>query len=390
MQPLQGIRVVDLSRILSGPYCTMTLADLGAEVIKIESAAGDDSRHWGPPFIAGESAYFLSANRSKKSVLLDLKSAEGQRALWDLIATADIVVENFRPGTLERLGFSWEEIHRRAPRVILASISGYGLTGPLAHAPGYDLIAQGEGGLMHVTGEADRPPAKVGFSIADLGAGMWAVIGVLAALHAREQSGVGDHIDVSLLETVVSWQTYHAAASQLVGAVPQRMGSAHPTIAPYQTFSASDGYFNLAVGNDSLWRRLCDLLDALPIEDQWYRDPAYDHNPDRVRGREALVARLDAIFVQRPRQEWLRRFTEAGIPCGSVNSIAEALAHPQIEARGLVRTVKHPTVGDMPTVGPPLVFTLAETRPPTAPPLLGADTEETLRALASRADEPRE
>lgn len=387
MQPLQGIRVVDLSRILSGPFCAMTLADLGAEVIKIESATGDDSRHWGPPFIEGESAYFLSANRNKKSVLLDLKSEAGKRALWDLIATADVMVENFRPQTLERLGYSWEEIHRRAPRVILASISGYGLTGPLAHAPGYDLIAQGEGGLMFVTGEAERPPVKVGFSIADIGAGMWAVIGILAALRARDRNGVGDHIDVSLLETVVSWQTYHATAALLAGAVPQRMGSAHPTIAPYQTFSASDGYFNLAVGNDSLWQKLRDLLDTLPMDERWYHDSAYDHNPDRVRAREDLAARLNVTFARRPRREWLRLFNEAGIPCGSVNSIAEALAHPQIAARGLVRMVDHPTVGAMPTVGIPLVFTLAETRAPTAPPLLGADTEDTLRTLASRADE---
>jgi formyl-CoA transferase/CoA:oxalate CoA-transferase len=368
----------------------MTLADLGAEVIKIESATGDDSRHWGPPFIEGESAYFLSANRSKKSVVLDLKSVEGKRALWDLIAAADVIVENFRPRTLERLGFSWEKIHLRAPRVILASISGYGLTGPLAHAPGYDLIAQGEGGLMFVTGEAGRPPVKVGFSIADIGAGMWAVIGILAALRARDRSGAGDHIDISLLETVVSWQTYHAMAALLAGTIPQRMGGAHPTIAPYQTFSASDGYFNLAVGNDSLWQRLCDVLDALPTNDRWYRDPAYDHNPDRVRAREDLAARLNLIFAGRPRAQWLRLFTEAGIPCGSVNSIAEALAHPQIAARGLVRTVEHPTVGAMPTVGVPLVFTLAETRPPTAPPLLGADTDDTLRAIGVQRDEPRE
>lgn len=387
MWPLQGIRVLDLSRILSGPFCTMTLADLGAEVIKIESASGDDSRHWGPPFIEGESAYFLSANRSKKSVLLDLKSMDGKRALWDLIATADIMVENFRPRTLERLGFSWDEIHRRAPSVILASISGYGLTGPLAHAPGYDLIAQGEGGLMYVTGEAAGPPAKVGFSIADIGAGMWAVIGILAALRARDQSGVGDHIDVSLLETIVSWQTYHATSALLAGVVPQRMGSAHPTIAPYQTFNASDGYFNLAVGNDSLWGKLCDLLDALPMDDRWYHDPAYEHNSDRVRVREHLAARLNVIFARRPRRQWLDLFTQAGIPCGSVNSIAEALTHPQIEARGLVHMVEHPVVGTMPTVGLPLTFTLAETRPPTAPPLLGADTDDTLHALASPADD---
>jgi crotonobetainyl-CoA:carnitine CoA-transferase CaiB-like acyl-CoA transferase len=267
MRPLDGIRVIDLTRVLSGPFCTMTLADLGAEVIKIESASGDDTRHWGPPFIKGESTFFLSANRSKKSVLLDLKADMGKQVLWDLIETADIVVENFRPGTLDRLGFSWEEIHRRTPGVILVSISGYGQTGPLAASPGYDLIAQGEGGLMSVTGEPGRPPVKVGFSIADIGTGMWAVIGTLAALRAREQNGLGDRIDVSLLDTVVSWQTYHAEASLMAGEVPKPLGSAHPTIAPYQTFAAIDGYFNLAVGNDALWNRFCEVLDAVGEKD---------------------------------------------------------------------------------------------------------------------------
>lgn len=388
MQPLQGIRVIDLTRVLSGPFCTMTLADLGAEVIKIESASGDDTRHWGPPFVNGESTFFLSANRSKKSILLDLKSAIGKQVLWDLIETADIVAENFRPGTLDRLGFSWEEIHRRAPGVILVSISGYGQTGPLAMSPGYDLVAQGEGGLMYVTGEPGRPPVKVGFSIADIGTGMWAVIGTLAALRAREQSGIGDRVDVSLLETVVSWQTYHAEASLMAGEVPQPLGSAHPTIAPYQTFAASDGYFNLGVGNDGLWNRFCDVLDSLGEEDRWYRDAAYAHNPDRVRVREALAARLNTIFSQRPRSEWLQRFADAGIPGGSVNTIAEALEHPQIQARALVQTIEHPTVGAMPTVKIPIAFTHAETRPPTPPPLLGADTDEVLQSLGYPAPEP--
>jgi len=390
MQPLQGIRVIDLTRVLSGPFCTMTMADLGAEVIKIESPEGDDTRHWGPPFINGESTYFLSTNRSKKSVVLDLKTESGKQVLWDLIGTADIVVENFRPGTLDRLGFSWQQIHRLTPRVILVSISGYGQTGPQATSPGYDLIAQGEGGLMYVTGEPGRPPVKVGFSVSDLGTGMWGVIGALAALRNREQNGSGDHIDVSLLETVVSWQTYHAEASLLGGEVPQPLGSAHPTIAPYQTFMASDGYFNLAVGNDGLWHRFCDVLDEVGEEDPWYRDAQYARNPDRVRSREALAARLDAIFAKRPRSDWLERFAAAGIPGGRVNTIAEALAHPQIQARSLLQTIEHPTAGAMPTVKIPIVFTHAETRPPTPPPLLGADTDEVLQSLGLLPPEPNE
>ena len=390
MQPLQGIRVIDLTRVLSGPFCTMTLADLGAEVIKIESPAGDDTRHWGPPFVNGESTYFLSANRSKQSVVLDLKMASGKQALWDLIGTADIVVENFRPGTLAGLGFSWEQIQLQTPRVILVSISGYGQTGPLAMSPGYDLVAQGESGLMYVTGEAGRPPVKVGFSVSDVGAGMWAVIGALAALRNREKSGIGDHIDVSLFETLISWQTYHAEAALLGGEEPQPLGSAHPTIAPYQTFLASDGYFNLAVGNDGLWNRLCGVLDGVCEEDRWYRDAQYAHNPDRVRGREALAERLNLIFCQRPRSEWLQLFAAAGIPAGSVNTISEALAHPQIQARAMAQTIEHPTVGAMPTVKIPIAFTHATTRPPTPPPLLGADTDEVLQSLGRQPPEARE
>jgi crotonobetainyl-CoA:carnitine CoA-transferase CaiB-like acyl-CoA transferase len=381
MQPLQGIRVIDLTRVLSGPFCTMTLSDLGAEVIKIEPPGGDDTRQWGPPFVSGESTYYLSTNRGKKSIILDLKTDRDKQVLWDLISTADIVAENFRPGTLAKLGFGWEEIHRRYPSVILVSISGYGQTGPWTSRPGYDLIAQGEGGLMSVTGEEGRPPVKVGFSIADLGAGMWAVIGALAALRAREQTGTGDHIDVSLLETVVAWQTYHAEAYLVAGQVPRALGSAHPTIAPYQTFEASDGYFNLAVGNDALWNRLCNVLDAEGSQDRWYREPSYARNADRVPVREALAQRFNAIFRKRPRNEWLKLFTEAGIPAGSVDSVAETFENPQLEARGLVQQVEHPTIGRIPMVKTPITFTHAELAPPTAPPLLGADTRSILQDL---------
>ena len=387
MQPLHGIRVIDLTRVLSGPFCTMTLADLGAEVIKVEPPGGDDTRQWGPPFANGESTYYLSTNHSKKSIVLDLKTDRGKQVLWDLISTADIVAENFRPGTLAKLGFGWEEIHRRYPSVILVSISGYGQSGPWTSHPGYDLIAQGEGGLMSVTGEEGHPPVKVGFSIADLGAGMWAIIGVLAALRAREQTGMGDHIDVSLLETVVAWQTYHAQAYLVAGEVPRALGSAHPTIAPYQTFEASDGYFNLAVGNDALWNRLCNVLDAAGEQDHWYRAPSYARNADRVGVREALAQRLNAIFRTRSRNEWLTLLTEAGIPAGSVASVAETLKNPQLEARGLLQHVEHPTIGRMAMVKPPITFTHAEMAPATAPPLLGADTRSVLQELGYTTSE---
>ena len=381
MLPLAGIRVLDLTRVLSGPFCTMTLADLGAEVVKVEPPQGDDTRHWGPPFVEGESTYFLSANRNKRGIVLDLKSEAGKQALWDLIARADVVAENFRPGTLAKLGFGWETLHERYPQLILASISGYGQTGPLATRPGYDLIAQGEGGLMSVTGEPERPPVKVGFSIADLGAGMWAVIGILAALRDRDRTGEGDWVDVSLLETVVAWQTYLAEAYLVAGDVARPLGSAHPTIAPYQTFAASDGYFTLAVGNDSLWNRLCDVLDEVYEGERWYRGQEYARNVDRVRARETLVGHLNVIFSQRPRAYWLERCAAAGIPAGSVNSIGESFAHPQIAARGMVREVEHPVVGRMRSVATPLHFTEAEMAAPTAPPTLGADTVAVLGEL---------
>lgn len=388
MRPLDGIRVIDLTRILSGPYCTMALADLGAEVIKIEPPGGDDTRQWGPPYVEGESAYFLSANRGKRGVVLDLKSESGCQALWDLIATADIVAQNFRPGTLEKLGFGWDAIHTRHPRVILVSVSGYGQTGPMAGRPGYDLVAQGEGGLMGVTGEPGRPPVKAGFSIADLGAGMWATIGVLAALRVRDATGEGGHVDVSLLDTMVSWQTYQGQGYLLAGKVPHALGSAHPTIVPYQSFEASDGYFNLAVGNDSLWRRLCEVLDRVGAAGDtdidtvpWYRSDRYATNNDRVRAREELVPALNVVFRLRPRAEWLALFEQAGIPAGNVATLDEVFANPQVEARGLVRQVSHPTIGPMPMVGTPIMLGSAEIGVDKAPPLLGEDTREVLRAL---------
>lgn len=386
MRPLAGIRVIDLTRVLSGPYCTMALADLGADVIKVEPPGGDDTRQWGPPYVAGESAYFLSANRGKRGIVLDLKAEGGRQALWDLIATADIVAQNFRPGTVEKLGFGWEAIHAKHPRVVLVSLSGYGQTGPLAKRPGYDLVAQGEGGLMGVTGEPGGPPVKAGFSIADIGAGMWATIGVLAALRVRDATGEGGHVDVSLLDTMVSWQTYQGQGYLLAGKVPRALGSAHPSIVPYQSFEASDGYFNVAVGNDSLWLRLCDVLDRAGVADEregapWYRTGQYATNDDRVRQRDEIVPALNALFRTRPRGEWLALLDEAGIPAGSVATVDEVFANPQVQARGMVREVEHPAIGRMSMVGAPIQLDSAELGTDKAPPLLGEDTAAVLREL---------
>jgi crotonobetainyl-CoA:carnitine CoA-transferase CaiB-like acyl-CoA transferase len=394
MQPLAGIRVLDLTRVLSGPYATMTLGDLGAEVIKVEPPQGDDTRHWGPPFVAGESTYYLSTNRNKRDIVLDLKTDLAKRVIWDLIARSDVVLENFRPGALDRLGFGWETLHARHPRVILVSLSGYGQTGPYAQQPGYDLIAQAEGGLMAVTGEPGRAPVKVGFSIADIGTGLWAVIGTLAALRARDVTGVGDHVDVSLLETVVALQTYQAQAYLMAGVEAGPLGSAHPTVAPYQVFAASDGYFALGVGNDALYARLCDLLDSLDTPragegEAWYRAPEYVRNTDRIARRDEVAERLGSTFRTRPRHMWLALLAESGIPAAAVNSVGESLRHPQMQSRGMVRTVEHPTVGPMPTVRMPITFSEAELATPTAPPLHGADTEAVLRELGYDGEQIR-
>jgi len=253
MKPLKGIKVIDLTRILSGPFCTMTLADLGAEIIKIESPKGDDTREWGPPFIKEEAAYFLSVNRNKKSVVLNLKNQKGKKIFLELLQEADVVVENFRPGTLDRLGIGYETLKSYNKKIILASISGFGQNGPYSQKPGYDVLAQGMGGLMSVTGEPGRPPVKGGYSLADIGTGMWAVIGILSALREREVSGLGQWIDTALLDTMVSWQTYLAGNYFATEENPKPLGGAHPNIVPYQVFEASDGYFILAVGNDNLW-----------------------------------------------------------------------------------------------------------------------------------------
>ncbi len=386
MRPLDGIRVIDLTRVLSGPYCTMTLADLGADVIKIEPPSGDDTRQWGPPFVSGESTYFLSANRGKRSIVLDLKSDAGIQALWDLIAAADIVAQNFRPGTFERLGFGWERIHERFPHVILVSLSGYGQAGPLSPKAGYDLVAQAEGGLMGVTGEEGGPPVKAGFSIADLGAGMWATIGVLAALRMRDVTGQGDHVDIALLDTMVAWQTYQGQGYLTAGRVPRAMGSAHPSIVPYQAFEASDGHFVLAVGNDSLWRRLCDVLDETGEGDQWYRAERLATNAERVAARDEVVSALNGIFRARPKAEWLRSFERAGIPAGNVASVDEVFDHPQIRARRLVTEVPHTTLGSLRMVRTPITLTGGAPVSDKAPPLLGEDTESVLRSLGYADD----
>ncbi len=373
---LAGYLVVDLTRVLSGPYCTMVLGDMGARVIKIEQPRkGDDTRAWGPPFVQGESAYFMSANRNKESVTLDFKKPEGRAILDALIARADVVVENFRPGTLDRLGLGYPDVHARHPRLVYCSISGFGHTGPRRDEPGYDAVMQGEGGLMSVTGDADGPPFRLGVAIADIVAGLWAAQGITLALLAREKTGGGQHVDIGMLDGVTALLSYQASFYLTAGVVPQRMGNRHPTIVPYETFPASDGEFVLAVGNDDLWRRFCSVIGLDALRD----DARFATNRARVEHRDELKPLIDERLRARPRADWIASLTAAGVPCGSVRSIAEVLADPQIAAREMVVPVEHAVLGPMRSLGVPVKLSETPGRVRSAPPALGQHTDAVLQ-----------
>ncbi len=370
--PLAGVRILDLSRILAGPYASMMLADLGAEVIKIEPPGGDDTRTWGPPFGGGEAAYFLAVNRGKKSVVLNLKTEEGSQALAGLIATSDVLVENFRPGTLARLGFAPEDVQRRHPRLIWCSVSAYGQYGPLSSKPGYDAVMQGEAGWMGLTGPPEGPPTKLGASLADICAGMMASSGVLAALFARERDGRGRRVDVALFDSVVATLCYQAQGYLLTGEEPVRSGNNHPSLTPYESFEADDGHVIVAVGNDTLWKRFCAV--AAPELDR----PEFEKNPDRVRRRPGLRALLEPVFRSRGVADWERVLDEAGIPVGRVRSVAEILNSPQLKARGMVVDREHPVIGSLRLVGNPIQFDGQNHTAAGPPPLRGEHTDEVL------------
>jgi CoA:oxalate CoA-transferase len=329
--PLNGITVVDLTRVLAGPYCTMVLSDLGARVIKVEPPGGDDSRHYGP-FVDGESAYFASLNRGKESIALDLK-AEADRALFErLLAKADVVVENFRPGTMARLGYGWEALHERFPRLIYAAASGFGHSGPYSQRPAYDLVAQAIGGIMSLTGEPGRPPARVGTSIGDITAGLFTTIGITAALHQRHRTGQGMMIDVAMLDGQVAVLENALARYFATGQVPGPMGTRHPSITPFEAFSAADGYIVVAAGNDTLFARLCQAVGRPELP----ADPRFASNPQRTTHVDALKVEMEKALSARPTAEWLAVLGAAGIPCGPINTLDKVVADPQVAARTMV------------------------------------------------------
>jgi len=379
---LAHLRVLDLSRVLAGPTAGQILADLGADVIKIERpGGGDDTRQWGPPWLAdadggetGESAYYLAANRGKRSVTIDLARPAGQRLVRDLAATADILLENFRVGSLARHGLDYASLAAEHPGLIYCSITGFGQTGPYAERPGYDSMIQAMGGLMSITGPADGEPQKGGVALADVMSGHYAVIAVLAALAHRERTGAGQHIDLSLLDVQVAALTNQAMNHLVGGQVPGRLGNAHPNIVPYQTFATTDGHFMLAVGNDHQFARLCHELDRADLA----ADPRFATNAARVGHRDLLVAQLAGIFATAARDHWLARLDAAGVACGPVNRIDEVFADPQVRARGMATAAEHPLAGRVPLVASPLRLSATPVGEPLAPPTLGQHTDEVL------------
>ncbi|MEO6954755.1 MAG: CoA transferase [Polyangia bacterium] len=376
MRPLDDLLVLDLSRILSGPFCTMYLADLGARVIKVEHPkGGDDTRGFGPPFVGGESTYFMSANRNKESVAIDMKTDEGKVLVRRLAKKADILVENFRPGALARLGLDHATLAKENEKLIYASISGYGHAGDptWTRKPGYDVVIQGMGGLQSITGAPDGPPFKSGTSIADMVSGMYAIIGILTALHARTRTGRGQHVDVSMLDGQISLLSYHAGAHLNAGTHPARKGNAHPSIAPYETFQTSDGWLNLAVGNDGLWRAFADAV-GLPVRD----DPRFVTNPLRVANRVALLEYLHPLFASNTVEHWLSVCDAAGVPAGPILGVDQALCHPQVLARQMVVPVLHPTAGEVRVTGVPVRLSDTPGEVRTAPPTLGQHTDSAL------------
>lgn len=376
--PLAGIKVVDLSKILAGPYVTMSLADLGADVIKVEHPdGGDPTRGWGPPFNGPDATYYLAANRGKRSVTLDLKSPQGQEAVHRLLATADVVVENFRPGSSLARAFDYKDLSARYPRLVLLHISAFGDHGPLRDEPGYDMIAQASAGLMSLTGEPDGPPVKAGYAMGDLAAALFGLIGVTSALVERERTGRGQYVTTSLYESQLALHINWATGYFATGERPGRLGSGHPSLVPYQAYPAADGHFVIAVGNDALFRRLCAALR----NPQWADDPRFVTNRDRVANRAALNAKLQAVLVDDTVAHWCALLGSEGVPVTPIRHLDEVYDCPQTEALGMLQSVDHPAIGPLRQIAFPVTF--RGERPPmrTAPPTLGQHSHDVLTEL---------
>ncbi len=382
MQPLQNIRVLDLSRVLAGPYCTMVLGDLGAEVIKVEPPEGDETRGWGPPFAGGESAYYLCVNRNKCGMVVNLKTDEGREILRDLALQSDVLVENFRPGTLKKFGLDFEALHDLNPGLVYCSISGFGQTGSLRDKPGYDFMIQAMGGIMSVTGEPNGEPMKVGVAVADLFAGQNAVIAILAALQARTFTGEGQYIDIALFDSELGWLANVASNFLISGNNPKRYGNAHANIVPYQSLQASDGWLVVAVGNDKQFEAFCRVI-GLP---ELSADSKFQTNKLRVENREALITILKPIFMQKTVNEWLALIGEQ-FPCGPINDLGQVFSMPHVKEREMLVEMEHPTIGVLPLVGSPLKMGSTPVEYHLPPPLMGQHTKDVLKDVLGYSEE---
>jgi formyl-CoA transferase len=374
---LVGVRVLDLTRVLAGPYCTMLLADMGADVIKVEEPGrGDDTRQWGPPFTeSGMSAYFISANRNKRSLTLNIKSKQGLAILKALIKKADVLVENFKPGTLQKLGLGYPELKKLRKSLIYCTISGYGYSGPDSEKPGYDFIAQARGGLMSITGEADGEPVRVGLAIADLLSGMYACNAITAALFARQRQKTGQRIDISLFDAQVGTLSYVASNFLISGKPPRRYGNGHPNIVPYQSFKGSDGYFAFASGNDLQWTKFVKAVG----KPKWATDPRYATNPKRVENRDDLIPQLATLFATKTVAEWLAICEQAGVPAGPINTVDKVFADPQVLARQMVMDGKLGTGESIQMLASPIKVPSSPMQLRLPPPALGEHTDEVLK-----------
>jgi formyl-CoA transferase/CoA:oxalate CoA-transferase len=376
-RPLAGVRVLDLSRVLAGPFCSMILGDMGAEVIKLEEPGkGDDTRSW-PPFVEGEATYFMAVNRNKKSLTLNLKKPEGRRVLEALVRKSDVLLENFRAGTMERLGLGYARLARLNPRLVYCAISGFGESGPAAHRAGYDLVVQAESGIMDITGFADGPPVKVGTSVADLVAGMSAAHGITLALLARQRTRRGQKVEISMLDAMAALLTYQAGIYFGTGQRPTRRGNQHPSIVPYEVFRAADAYLTLGVANNSLWERCCAAMERPELA----RDPRFATEASRVQNRDVLVPLLNEILGARTAEEWTKRFEAAGVPAGRIRTVAEVCESEHLKARDMIVPLRHPKAGPIRVLGVPIRLHRTPGKAAAPPPLLGQHTDAVLRTV---------